>query len=179
MASGRRPAAPADAGRRQHRQHFEDHPVRLDARICWNLRAPSGAWRELLVLGFGAGGLEFGAQRSRLRWFQSRLRSSSRTPSAPIAAEVVAVLFDQLQVLVFGQQLAARLSVMPGSSNDDKGFKIETRSMSRSVMSSTMPRRRRQGLGNQMWRPARPVRCGPCGRGAPWPASLRRRTSRR
>ena len=32
--------------RRQHRQHFQDHPVGLDAGLLECLPAPSGAWRS-------------------------------------------------------------------------------------------------------------------------------------
>jgi hypothetical protein len=70
--------------RRQHRQHFEDHPVRLDARLLETFENLQSLG-ELLALGLRTGGLEIAAQLSTSLG-RSRLRSSSRIPSAPISA---------------------------------------------------------------------------------------------
>ena len=71
--------------RRQHRQHFEDHPLGLDAGLLEAFQDLQ-ALRQLLDLGFGTG-----LARSPHAGFppsvcRSSERSSSRTPSAPISA---------------------------------------------------------------------------------------------
>ncbi|CFN65785.1 Uncharacterised protein [Bordetella pertussis] len=80
----------------------------------------------------------------------SMVRSSSRTASAPIRARKSSPYSSVLARKSSSDMIWPRLSgVMPGSITH-QASKYSTRSMSRSVMSSTMPRRDGRLLRNQM-----------------------------
>ena len=164
--------------RRQHRQHFQDHPLGLDARLVERLEHLQ-ALGDLLDLGVGAGGLEFLAQLLDLAVDVERLQQLADAFGAHAGGEIVAVLLDLGEVVVLGQQLRA---VQRRHARDRSRRRLRSTARARCRAASCRapcPCARAGSSGTRCARPARRARCGPCARGAPWPASLRRRTSRR
>ena len=92
--------------RRQHRQHLEDHPLGLDARLVEGLEHLE-ALGDLLDLGVGAGRLELVAQLLDLVRDVERLQELADALGAHRRREVVAVLLDLREVVVLGQELRA------------------------------------------------------------------------
>ena len=90
--------------RRQHRQHFQDHPVRLDAGTLERLEHLQ-ALGDLLDLGFRAGGFQVGAQRFDLGIDVEALQQRADAFGAHQRFEFVTVLLDLVEVVFFGQQL--------------------------------------------------------------------------
>ncbi|CAK0601279.1 Uncharacterised protein [Burkholderia pseudomallei] len=90
--------------RRQHRQHFEDHPVGLDARTLERLEHLQ-ALRVLLDLRFRAGVLQLGAQRLDLLVDVDRAQQLAHAFRAHLGAEFVAVFLDLVVVILFGHDL--------------------------------------------------------------------------
>ena len=104
--------------RRQHRQHFQDHPLRLDARLVERLEHLQ-ALGDLLDLGVRAGGLEFLAQLVDLVIDVERLEQRADALGAHVGVEVVTVLLELGQVVVFGQQLRAVQRRQAGVGHDE------------------------------------------------------------
>ena len=91
--------------RRQHRQHFEDHPLGLDARLVERLEHLQ-ALGDLLDLGVRAGRLELLAELVDLVVDVERLQELADALGAHRRREVVAVLLELREVVVLGQELA-------------------------------------------------------------------------
>ena len=92
--------------RRQHRQHFHDHPVGLDARLLERLEHLQ-ALGDLLDLGLGAGRREVGAQRLYLAIEVEVAQQRAHALGTHAGRELVAMLFELGKVVILGQQLAA------------------------------------------------------------------------
>ncbi len=92
--------------RRQHRQHLEDHPLRLDARLVERLEHLE-ALGDLLDLGVRPGGLELLAQALDLVRHVERLEELANAFGAHGRREVVAVLLHLGEVVVLGEELRA------------------------------------------------------------------------
>ncbi|MNU68899.1 hypothetical protein D3C71_582750 [compost metagenome] len=91
--------------RRQHWQHFHDHPVRLDARTLERFQHFQ-ALRVFLDLGFGFRFLQFHAQGFGIAVDVDRAQQFTDTFGAHEGGEVVAVLFVLGGVVVFRHDLA-------------------------------------------------------------------------
>ena len=92
--------------RRQHRQHFHDHPVGLDAGLVERLEHLQ-ALGDLLDLGLGAGGGELRAQRLDVAADVELAQQVADALGAHRGREVVTVLLDLREVVVLGEELAA------------------------------------------------------------------------
>ena len=92
--------------RRQHRQHFHDHPLRLDAGLVERFQHFQ-ALGDLLDLGLGVGAVEVLAQLIDVAIEVESAQQLADALGAHHGGEVVAELLDLGQVVVFGQQLAA------------------------------------------------------------------------
>ena len=90
--------------RRQHRQHFEHHPVGLDARTLECLEHFQ-ALRVLLDLRFRTRVLEFGAQHLDLLVDVDRAQQFAHAFRAHLGTEFVTVLFDLVVVILFRHDL--------------------------------------------------------------------------
>ena len=91
--------------RRQHRQHFHDHPVRLDARTLERFQHFQ-ALGVFLDLRFGLRFLQFHAQGFGIAVDVDRAQQFTDTFGAHEGGEVVAVLFVLGGVVVFRHDLA-------------------------------------------------------------------------
>ena len=154
---------------RDHRHHVEDHPFR---------RAPdsmklSTSFRRLTSFLRLASEVVSRSSSRRLRPAPRRGRCLTAwrwIASAPMSAleGVVAVFVLRVEILLFGQQLAV-LERRQAGLGDHVVLEIEDASRGPcSVMSSSRPMRLGSDFRNQIGRPARPARYGPCARGAPW-----------
>ena len=92
--------------RRQHRQHFHDHPVGLDAGFleAFQHLQPFG---EFLDLGFGVGAFEFLAQRIDFLVQIQMAQQFAHAFGAHRGMEFVAEFLDLFQIGILGQQVAA------------------------------------------------------------------------
>jgi len=108
---------------RQHRQHFEDHPLGLDAGLLETFEdlQPLG---QLLQLGVGTGFIDFrmqafhgGMQIERAQQFAHGFRTHQRL-------EFIAVFFQLGEVVFLGQQLAA-IERRHAGLDHHEAFKIE------------------------------------------------------
>ncbi len=90
--------------RRQHRQHFEDHPLGLDARTLECLEDLQ-ALRVLLDLRFRARVLQLGAQRLDLLVDVDRAQQFTHAFRAHFGTEFVAVFLDLVVVILLGHDL--------------------------------------------------------------------------
>ncbi|OIQ76801.1 hypothetical protein GALL_415130 [mine drainage metagenome] len=93
--------------RRQHRQHFQDHPLWLDAGLleCFQHLEALG---NFLDLGFGTGFGQFATQFIHHGVEVHGTQQFTYALGAHDGVEFVAVFFHLGQIVVFGQQLAAR-----------------------------------------------------------------------
>ena len=109
---------------RQHRQHFEDHPVRLDARTLECLEHLQ-ALGELLDLGFRAGSLQLGADRLDLLLDVDAAQQLANAFGAHHRDEfTLAVLVALGQVVVFRHDLAL-LERGHARLNHDECFEVQ------------------------------------------------------
>ena len=92
--------------RRQHRQHGQDHPLRTVAGILQRLQQLQ-ALGDLLDLGLGVGRLDLFAHPRDLFRDIHGAQQFVDCLGAHARIELVAVLFDRLEVLLVGQQLEA------------------------------------------------------------------------
>ncbi|CFW85983.1 Uncharacterised protein [Bordetella pertussis] len=92
--------------RRQHGQHFHDHPFGLDAGLLEAFQHLQ-TLGDLLDLGFRAGGLELAAQRLDFAIDVDGAQQFAHGLGAHQGTEVVAVLFGLGQEVVIGHDLAA------------------------------------------------------------------------
>ncbi len=92
--------------RRQHGQHFHDHPLGLDARLLEAFQHLQ-ALGDLLDLGFRAGGLQFAAQRFHFAVDIDGAQQFAHGFRAHQGTEVVAVLFGLGEEIVIRHDLAA------------------------------------------------------------------------
>ncbi len=90
--------------RRQHRQHFQHHPVRLDARTLECLEHFQ-ALRVLLDLRFRTRVLEFGAQHFDLFVDVDCAQQFTHAFRAHLGTEFVAVFFNLVVVILFRHDL--------------------------------------------------------------------------
>ena len=91
---------------RQHRQHLEDHPLGLDARLVERLEHLE-ALGDLLDLGVRAGGLELLPELLDLVRDVERLQELADALGAHRRRKVVTVLLELREVVVLGQELRA------------------------------------------------------------------------
>ena len=104
--------------RRQHRQHLEDHPLGLDARLVEGLEHLE-ALGDLLDLGVRTRGLEFLAELVDLVVDVQRLEQRADAFGAHVGIEIIAVLLELGQVVVFRQQLRAVERRQAGVGHDE------------------------------------------------------------
>ncbi len=109
--------------RRQHGQHFQDHPLGFDARLVERLEHLQ-ALGDLLDLGIRAGGLEFLAQLLDLAVDFERLQQLADALGAHGCGEIVTVLLDLGEIVVLGQQLPAVERRHAGLGHD-VGFEVQ------------------------------------------------------
>ena len=109
--------------RRQHRQHGQDHPLRLVARLYEGFQQLD-ALGQLLTLGLGVGFVQLFAQLLafllQIHVFQQRLDRFR----AHFRVEFVAKLFQRVEILLFSQDLAL-LEVGHAAFNHDIRFEIQ------------------------------------------------------
>ena len=109
--------------RRQHRQHRQHHPLRLVVggdQVLDQLEALA----QLLDLGVGAGARDFLAQLDRFLLQVQALEQVMHRLGAHAGVELVAVLLDRVEVVLFGQQGAA-LERGQARVDHDVGFEIQ------------------------------------------------------
>jgi len=109
--------------RHQHGQHFQDHPVGLDAGFLEALQHLQ-ALGDLLDLGIRAGGLEVGAQRLDLAVDVDRAQQFAHGLGTHHRPEIVAVLFGLGQEVVFRHDLGA-LERRHARIDDAVGFEVQ------------------------------------------------------
>jgi hypothetical protein len=109
--------------RRQHRQHGHDHPFRAVAGFEERLDELD-ALGQALELGLGIGRGDFLAQLDQFLVEVDRLEQLVDGLGAHARVELVAVLFDGLQVLFLVEDLAA-LERGHARIDDDVGFEVE------------------------------------------------------
>ena len=127
QVGGREPAAVERHERpqlgRQHRQHFHDHVVGLDARLLERLEHLQ-ALGDLLDLGVRRGRLELLAQLVDLVVDVERMEQLTDSLGAHLRREVVAELLDLGEIVVLGQQLGA-LERGEAGVDHDVGLEVE------------------------------------------------------
>src|SRR5437660_7605413 len=111
---------------RQHRQHFHDHPVRLDAGLLETFEHFE-AFGELLDLGVGAGSLELLPQGIDLLVQVDRAQQLANPLGAHARREIVTVLLDLGEVVLLGEELGPLDLVVVDHARvgDDVGFEVE------------------------------------------------------
>ena len=109
--------------RRQHRQHFHDHPVGLDARLVERLEHLQ-ALGDLLDLGLGAGRGELRAQRLDFVADVELAQQFANAFGTHGGREIVAVLLHLREVVILGQELAA-VQRRHARVGHDVGFEVE------------------------------------------------------
>src|SRR5206468_11174632 len=101
------PAVERDQGPQlggQHRQHFHDHPVRLDAGFLEAFEHFE-TLGELLDLGVGAGALELLPQSIDLLVEVDRAQQLANALGSHGGREIVSVLLDLGEVILLGEEL--------------------------------------------------------------------------
>ncbi|CCK17023.1 hypothetical protein BN136_3033 [Cronobacter universalis NCTC 9529] len=109
--------------RRQHRQHGQDHPLRLVARLYERFQQLD-ALGQLFTLGFGVGFVQLFAQLLALGFQIHAFQQSLDSFGAHFRVEFVTELFQRVQVLLFSQDLAA-LEVGHATLDNHVRFKIQ------------------------------------------------------
>ena len=109
--------------RRQYRQHFQNHPVRLDTRFLETLQNLQ-ALGKFLDLGLGRGLFQFLAQGFHFAVQFELTQQIANALRAHQGLKVITKLFRLGQIVVFGQQLA-RLERRHPSISHDIGFEIQ------------------------------------------------------
>ena len=110
--------------RGQYWQHFENHPVRLDAGFLEafkNLQTLG----KLLVLGFGTGDFEFGVQRLNFGWQIQIAQQFTNALGTHKSNKLVTMLFHHVQILLFSEQLGPLKATHHTRIGNNIGFKIE------------------------------------------------------
>ena len=109
--------------RRQYRQHFENHPLRLDTRALEGFQHLE-ALGQLLALGFRTRCGEFLAQLFDFTIEIQRAQHLTDAFGTHHGFEIIAELVDLGVVVIFGHDLAA-LQRRHARVNHDEGFEIE------------------------------------------------------
>ena len=109
--------------RRQHGQHFQNHPFGLDARGAEGFQHFQ-ALGEFLDLGFRTRGAEFAAQFFDFGFQVNAGKQRADAFGAHQGVKVVAIFFNLGVVIVFGEQLTT-VERRHARLNDDEGFKVE------------------------------------------------------
>src|SRR3989475_8653191 len=123
------PAVERDQGPQlggQHRQHFHDHPVRLDAGFLEAFEHFE-TLGELLDLGVGAGALELLPQSIDLLVEVDRAQQLANALGSHGGREIVSVLLDLGEVILLGEELRPLdlLVVDHARVGDDIGLEVE------------------------------------------------------